>query len=50
MGAKRGVYRVFVGKSGGKRGNGRRKRGCEYNIKIDIQGVGFEGMDWIYLT
>jgi hypothetical protein len=40
MGEGRGVYRVLVGKPGGKRPLGRHKRRWEDNIKMDIQKVG----------
>jgi hypothetical protein len=42
---KTDVYRVFVGKPTGKRPHGRRKRGWEDNIKIDLQDVVWGGMD-----
>ena len=45
MGERRGVYRVLVGKSEGKRPLGRRRRRWENNIKINVQEVGCEGMD-----
>jgi len=44
---RRGVYRVLVGKSEGKRLHGRPRRRWEDNIKIDLQEVGYGGMDWI---
>ena len=47
MGERRGVYRVLVGKSEGKRPLGRLRRRWDDNIKIDIQEVGCRGMDWI---
>ena len=40
MGKERGVYRVLVGKSGGKRPLGRPRRRWEDNIKMDLQEVG----------
>jgi hypothetical protein len=39
MGEGRGVYRVLVGKTEGKRPLGRPWRRWEYNIKMDIQKV-----------
>jgi hypothetical protein len=45
MGEKRSVYSVFVWKPAGKRPLGRRKRGWEDNIKIDLQEVGWGDMD-----
>jgi len=50
MGEGRGVYRVLVGKSEGKRPLGRTRRRWEDNIKMDHQEVGYEGMDWIELA
>ena len=38
---RRGVYRVLVGKSEGKRPFGRTRLRWEYNIKIDLQEVGY---------
>jgi len=50
MGESKGVYRVSVGKSEGKRPLGRPRRRWENNIKMDLQEVRCEGMDWIELT
>jgi len=50
MAEGRGVYRVLVGNSGGKRPLGRPRRRWEDNIKMDIQEVGLESMDWIDLN
>jgi len=44
------VYRVLVGKPGGKRPLGRPRRRWEDNIKMDLQEVGCGGMDWIELA
>jgi len=41
------VYRVLVGKSGGKRPLGRPRRRWEDNIKMELQKVGCGVMDWI---
>ena len=43
MGERRGVYRVLVGKPGGKRPLGRPRHRWKYNIKMDLQEVGFGG-------
>jgi hypothetical protein len=40
MGERRGVYRVLVGKSEGKRPFGRPRRRREDTIKMDLQEVG----------
>jgi len=50
MGAKRGVYRVLVGKHEGKRPLGRPIRRWEDNIMMDPQQVGCGCMDWIELA
>ena len=44
------MYRVLVGKPEGKRPLGRPRRKWEGNIKMDLQEVGLEGMDWIDLA
>ena len=46
-GKRRGVYRVLVGKPGGKRPLGRPKRRWEDNIMMDLQevGCGGDGLD-----
>jgi hypothetical protein len=49
MGERRGVYRVLVGKPGGKRPLGRRRLRWEDNM-MDLQEVGYGGMDWIELA
>ena len=50
VGEDRGIFRVLVGISEGKRPLGRPRRRWEYNIKMDLQEVGCGGMDWIELT
>ena len=42
--------RVLVGKREGKRPLGRPRRKWEDNIKMDLQEVGYGGMDWIELA
>jgi hypothetical protein len=49
-GERRGVYRVLVGKSEGKRTLGRPRRRWEDNIKMDLQEVRCGVMDWIELA
>jgi len=51
MGESRGVYRILVGKTEGKRPLGRPGGGgWEDNIKTDLQEVGCESVDWIDLA
>jgi len=50
LGDRRGVNRVLVGKPEGKRPRGRPRRRWENNIKMHLQEVGCEGVDWIELV
>jgi len=50
MGERRGVYRVLVGKSEGKRPLGRPRGRWEDNINMDLQEVGSGGVNWIELS
>ena len=50
MGERRGVYRVLVGKHKGKRPLGRSRRRWVDNIKMDLQEVGCDVMDWMELA
>ena len=50
MRERRGIYRVLVGKSAGKRPLGRPRHRWEDNIKMDLQEVGFGSVDWIELA
>jgi len=47
---KRGVYRVLVGKTEGKTPLGRPRCRCVDNIRMALQEVGCEYMDWIGLA
>jgi len=49
-GERRSAYRVLVGKPERKRPLGRTRRRWEDNMKMDLQEVGFGGMDWIDLS
>ena len=50
MGEERGVYRVLVGKPGGRRPLGRPRRRWVDNIRMYLQEVGCRYMDWIGLA
>ena len=50
MGEGRGVYRVLVGKTEGKRSLGKPRRRWVDNIRMDLQEVGCGYMDWIGLA
>ena len=50
MGEERGVYRILVGKPEGKRPLGRPRRRWVDNIRMDLQEVGCEYVDWIGLA
>jgi hypothetical protein len=46
----RRAYRVLVGKPDGRRPLGSPTCRQEDNIKMNLQGVGWRGMDWIALA
>ena len=50
MGQVRGVYRVLVGKTEGKRPLGKPTRRWEDNIKVDLPEVGGDYGDWMELA
>jgi hypothetical protein len=50
MGEGRGVYRVLVGKSEGKRPLGRPRRRWEDNIKMDLTEIRIDEANWIRLA
>jgi hypothetical protein len=50
MGEGRDVCRVLVAKPEGKRPLGRHRRRGEDSIKMDLQEMGFGGVDWIELA
>jgi hypothetical protein len=49
-GEKRNAYRILVGKPERKRPLGRPTLRWENNIKMDLRGIGWGGMDWIDLA
>jgi hypothetical protein len=50
VGKSSGVCRSLVGKPEGNGPLGRPRRRWDDNIKMDLQEVGYEGMDWINLV
>jgi hypothetical protein len=50
VGERSAVYRVWVGKPERKRPFGRPRHRWEDNIKMDLQGVGWRGLDWVELA
>jgi hypothetical protein len=50
MGWKRNAYRLLVGKPEGKRPLGRPRRRRVDNIKMDLLGISWCGVDWIRLA
>jgi hypothetical protein len=50
MGEGRGVYRILVGSPEVKRPLGRPSRRWEYNIKMVLNEIGIDGVNWIQLT
>jgi hypothetical protein len=49
-GAKRNAYTILVGKPEGKRPLGKSRNSLVDNIKMDLRGMGWGGMDWIDLA
>jgi hypothetical protein len=49
-GKMRNAYKIFFGKTEGKRPFGRSRRRCEDNIRMDLKEMGWEGVDWIHLA
>jgi len=50
MGERRGVCRVLVGKSEGKRSLGIPRHRWENNIKLDLRDVGeWTGLSWFWI-
>jgi hypothetical protein len=50
MGEGRGVYRVLVGRTEGKKPLGRPRHRWEDNIKMDLWKIGIDGANWIQLV
>jgi hypothetical protein len=50
MGEEREVYKILVGKSGGKRPLGRPRRRWEDGIRMDLKEIDLGGVDWIRLS
>jgi hypothetical protein len=50
MGDKKNACRILVGMPEGKRPLGRPRRRWVNNIKMDLRGIGWDGMDWIDLA
>jgi hypothetical protein len=46
----RGIYRVLVGSSEGKRPLGRPRHRREDNIKMDLREIGIDEANWIQLA
>jgi hypothetical protein len=49
IGEKGNAHRILVGKPEGKRPLGRPRRRSVDNIKMNLRGTGWDGMDWIDL-
>jgi hypothetical protein len=49
-GERRGVYRVLVGRSEGKRPLERQRCKWEDKIKMDLREIEIDGVNWIWLV
>jgi hypothetical protein len=47
MGEKGTAYRILLGKSEEKKSLGRQRCRWVDNIKIELKGIGWDGVDWI---
>jgi hypothetical protein len=47
MGEKNNAYRILVGKSDGKRSEGKPRCRWMNNIKMDLREIGWDDMDWV---
>jgi hypothetical protein len=50
MGYMRNSYKILVGKTEVKRRLRRPRRRWEDNIRTDLRGIGWEGVDWIQMA
>jgi hypothetical protein len=50
MGKRRGAYRALVEKPEEKRKLGRPRRRWEDNITMNLNKIGCDGVEWIYLA
>jgi len=50
MGETRNAYKIFVGKPEGKRPLGRPRRRWEDNIRLGLEELGQEVVDWVHLA
>jgi hypothetical protein len=50
VGEGRNLYRVFLGKPEGERPLGRPRRRWEDGIKMDLEEIGWGGVEWIHLA
>jgi hypothetical protein len=44
------AYKILVRKRKGKRPLRRPRHRWEYNVRMDLKEIGWEGMDWIHLA
>jgi hypothetical protein len=50
MGEERKVYKVLVGKPGGKKPLGRPRRRWEDGIRMDLREMGWGSVEWMQLA
>ena len=50
VGDKTNAYAVFIGKPEGKRPVGRSRHRCQDNIKMYVQEIILEGVEWIQVV
>jgi hypothetical protein len=50
MGEMRNAYKIVIGRPEWNRPRGRPRRRWEYNIRMVLREIGWEGVDWIQLA
>jgi hypothetical protein len=50
MGEIRNAYNILVGKPEGKKPHGRHRHKWEYNVRMGLREIVWEGMDWMHLA
>jgi hypothetical protein len=50
MGEMRKAYKILVGKPEAKRPFGRYRGRREDNVRMDLRGMEWEGVDWMHLN
>jgi hypothetical protein len=50
MGEMKNAYKILVGRPEGKRPLGRPRRRWDYDIRMDLREIGWEGVVWMHVA